>query len=826
MSQYYTNVFQRGNRLFVRGYNDGTKYQEIIKFKPTLYVGTKADNPSGWKAFSTNQYVEPKEFDCIKDAKLFVETYKDVKGFDVYGQTNFVSQYIGTKWTREVPFDEKRIDSMVIDIETTTEFGFPDIRNPIEEVQLISCKRKGQKTITFAYKPDDSGKFLNCEYRRSYDEKSMLTAFVVWFKKNPPDVVTGWNIESFDIPYLCRRIEFLHGEEMVQQLSPFGFVNVDNVTVMDREELRYDICGVAILDYMAMYKKFTFKARESYKLDFICEVELGKKKLDHSEHKDFKSFYTNDWHKFIEYNIVDVELVEQLNDKLNILELIYGVSYLAKINYDECFSPIRTWESFIFNYLQKDRIAIPIKTNRNVRETFAGGHVKPTIKGSYDWVVTFDLTSMYPHNIMLNNISPETITGESVTVSVADLVAKKFDTSSLKGMNYTMTGNGQLFRRDIKGLFPIMMKDLFTVRKNANGAMKEMKRSGGAKDEISRLNTKQGAIKVLLNCLFGACGNPYFRYYDLRMAEGITLTGQVVIQWMERKMNEKLNAILKTNADYVIASDTDSLMINFGPFVKATCEGKSVDEIVTFLEKIGNTIFAEYIASCLNELAEYLNAVEPSLHMKLENICDRGIFVGSKNYILNVHSSEGVRYKTPDLKVMGIALVKSSTPAIMRTALRDSIPILLYKTEADIQEYLKIEKEKFFSMPVESIAFPRSVNDINKWQSSSQLYVSRTPIQVRAAIMYNHMLDKLGLANKYPYIKNGDKVKFAYLKVPNTIQEDVIGFIDELPKEFGLHRYVDYETQFEKAFVGNLKAMVTPMKWELVKKASMAQWGI
>lgn len=204
-------------------------------------------------------------------------------------------------------------------------------------------------------------------------------------------------------------------------------------------------------------------------------------KLPTSELITLEKQYTKElknegWFRFVLYNGVDCELVEQLNDKLNILELVYGVAYLAKINYDDCFSPIKTWESFIYNYLLKDKVAIPIGTPRANRESFGGGHVKETLKGSYDWVVTFDLTSMYPHNIMLNNISPETITGESLTVSIDDLVSKKFDTTELIEKDYTMAGNGQLFRRDIKGLFPIMMRDLFNVRKSAKDRMKELEK--------------------------------------------------------------------------------------------------------------------------------------------------------------------------------------------------------------------------------------------------------------------------------------------------------------------------------------------------------------
>lgn len=826
MSQFYTNVFSKGNRIFVRGYKDGVKYQEVVKYKPRLFVGTSSTD-SDWVAFPTRQTVEEKEFDDIKSAKDFIETYNGVTGFKIFGQSNFVSQYIGNKWTKDVPFDIKLIDSMVIDIETTTEFGFPDYKNPIEEILLISCKRKGRKTITFGCRPVEGNRILDCEYRRSHDERSMLVAFVKWFHDNAPDVLTGWNIEGFDIPYMCARIARIHGEDLVKQLSPFGYVDIRVSNFEGKEGVQIIIQGVSILDYLPLYKKFPPRARENYKLDFIATYELGEKKLSHDEFSTFKEFYEKDFFKFVSYNVHDCVLVERLNDKLNILEVVYGTAYLAKMNFNDAFSPVRTWESFIYNYLLKDRITIPISSKRHDRETFAGGHVKETIKGNYNWIVSFDLTSMYPHNIIMNNISPETLTGEVLSVSVDSLVRKEFDTSCLKEMDYTLAGNGQMFRRDIKGLFPAMMKDLFGIRNNAKLEMKELEKTGGSKEKISQLNVKQGSVKLLLNCLFGATGNPYFKYYDLRMAEGITLTGQVVIQWMERKMNEKLNKIIGTNGvDYVIASDTDSLYINFGPLAEISgLKDSNTETVVNFFEKVSNGIFSEYIAESLNELAEYLNAIEPAMSMKLENICDRGIFIGSKNYILNVHSSEGVRYKTPKLKLVGIGLVKSSTPAVVRDSLKESIPILLYQKERNIQDFVCEKREKFFAEGIEEIAFPRGINDIDKWVSGETL-LKGIPVHVRAAVVYNRLVKELGLTHKYHMISEGSKMKFVYLKTPNPVHQNVVGFIDQLPPEFNLHKYVDYEVQFEKAFLSNLEAMCKPLKWGLEKKTSMEDWGI
>lgn len=828
MSEFYTNIWPCGNKLYVRGYRNGTKFTDEVKYQPHLYVNAKraVDESEQWTAFVTNQKVERIDFEDIKSAKEFVERYKDVSGFNIFGQTSYTSQYISSKWTKEVKYNPKIIDSMVIDIETETEAGFPNIRTANEKITLITCKRKGRKAVTFAWKPVE-GPALDCEYRLHKSEESMLVGFIEWFSKNPPDVITGWNIEGFDIPYMCVRIFNILGEEHLKSLSPHRRVFSKEVEILNRKELRFEIVGISILDYLPLYRKFTFTTRESYKLDFICMEELRVGKLDHSEFNTFKEFYEGNWHKFVEYNIIDCQRVEDLDNKLGLLNLVYEVAYLAKVNYVDCFSPIKTWEAYIYNALLLKKIAIPIKTRHNTREPFGGGHVKDTLSGFYKWIVTFDLTSLYPHIIMLLNISPECILNGNKAINIDDIVKRKIDLTELVEQDVAMAGNGQFFRRDITGVFPELMSDLFHIRKSAKDTAKSMDAQGGDKAIIDALNVKEKAIKVLLNSLFGAAGNPYFRYYDLRMAEGITMTGQIIIQWIERKVNEYMNKVLKTeDFDYVVASDTDSIMVNFGPFIEEVCPNKDTQEVVKFLDKICGKQFGDFIHNSLDELSTYLNAKEHALHMKRENICDRGVFLKKKRYILNVWNSEGKQYDEPKAKVMGIELVKSSTPGVVRNALREAIPIIMYKSEDDIKLYVKVTKAKFFADTVENISFPRGVNEIEKWMSSSSLYISRTPINTRAAILHNHLVKTLKLEDKYPLIKGGDKIKYVYLKLPNTLKENVIGFIGELPVEFGLHKYIDYETQFNSAFMDSLEAMVLPLKWQLVNRSSFAKFGI
>ena len=633
MSEFYTNVFNRGNKMFVRGYRDGFKFKDIISFEPTLYVGKSNDYESELTAYITNQKVEPIQFEDVRAARDFVKQYEDVSNFKIYGNTNYVHQYIGFKWTQEIAYDPTKIDTMFIDIETETECGFPDHRTANEKIQLITVKRKGKKAITFAYKPVD-GAPLNTEYRLSIDEEHMLRAFVAYISGNYPDVISGWNVDGFDIPYLCIRINNILGEDFLKKLSPFGFVNSEEVDNMGRKEFRFDLCGIAVLDYFPMYKKFVLEPRESYKLDFIAEVEVGEKKLDHSEFENFKSFYDGDWRKFVEYNIIDVELVEKIDNKRMLLDLVYSVAYMAKINFTDVYSPIKTWEAVIYNYLLEHKQVVPMKKHTQ-GAAFEGAYVKDTLVGAYSWVVTLDLTSLYPHLIMLCNMSPETLTGQSIPCDMDKLINKNQDLSEAFKQNCSVAGNGQLFKNDTHGVFPILMHTLFNTRKKYKDEMITLKKSGGNKHMISMLNTKQNAIKVLLNSLYGAAGNAYFRYYDLRIAEGITKTGQLAIRWIERKINEKFNSILNTNnIDYVIASDTDSVMVNFGPIVKELYDGQDTVKTIQYLDKICNEVIQPYIQKCYVEMAEYINAYEPALHMKRENLCvhpDTIILVNNKH---------------------------------------------------------------------------------------------------------------------------------------------------------------------------------------------------
>jgi DNA polymerase elongation subunit (family B) len=487
------------------------------------------------------------------------------------------------------------------------------------------------------------------------------------------------------------------------------------------------------------------------------------------------------------------------------------------------------WDNIIYNYLKKRNIVIPPKNKSQKNEKYAGAYVKEPVPGKYDWVVNFDLNSLYPHLIMQYNISPETLVDERhPTVTVDKILNQQISFEMYS--DYAVCANGAMFRKDIRGFLPELMEKMYQDRvifkKKMIEAKKEYEKTKNKElvKEIARCNNIQMAKKISLNSAYGAIGNQYFRYYKLENAEAITLSGQVSIRWIENKMNTYLNKLLKTeDVDYVIASDTDSIYLNMGPVVETVFKGreKTTESVVSFLDKVASMELEKYIESSYQELATYVNAYDQKMQMKRENIADRGIWTAKKRYILNVWDSEGVRYEEPKLKMMGIEAVKSSTPAPCRKMIKDALKLMMSGTEDEVIDFIENARKEFRKLPPEQISFPRSASDVQKYQSSSDIYIKGTPIHVRGALLFNHYIKQNKLTNKYSLIQNGEKIKFIYLKKPNTIHENIISFIQEFPKELNLDKYIDYELQFDKAFLEPLKIILDAIGWSVEKTVNL-----
>jgi len=819
--KFYTNIQQMGDDILYRGFDNGRRVQYREAFSPTLFVSSPTE--SKYKTLD-RQNVKPMKFSGPREAREFMKKYEEIPNFDVYGYERFVYQYISDQHSDEVDYDFKKLDIYTIDIEVASENGFPDVQSAAEQVLCITIKNLHTKRVdVWATREFDVPEGVNVHL--SWEESAMLKDFMSFWAQNTPDIVTGWNCYLYDIPYLCRRMDRIMGEKWVKSFSPWNKVNEREITIMGRSHIAYDILGVSCLDYLDLYKKFTYTNQESYRLDHIAFVELGQRKLDHSEFDTFRDFYTNGWQKFVEYNIFDVELVDRLEDKMKLIELAITMAYDAKVNFEDVYSQVRMWDTLIFNFLKKDNIVVPQRKGSKKNDKYAGAFVKEPIPGLYNWVVSFDLNSLYPHLIMQYNIGPETLLHTRHPLATVDrLLEKELDLSTLDGE--TVCANGAMYTTHYQGFLSKMMQRIYDDRtiykKKMIAAKKEYEKNPTQKLEkdIAKFNNIQMARKIQLNSAYGAIGNQYFRYYNLQNAEAITLSGQLSIRWIEKKMNAYLNKILKTDGeDYVIAADTDSIYLNLGPFVDKVYRGreKTNDRIVAFLDKVCQVEFEKFIEGSYKELAEYVNAFDQKMFMKRETIADKGIWTAKKRYILNAWDIEGVRFTEPKLKIMGIEAVKSSTPAPCRQKIKDALKVIMTKTNDDLIQFIEQFREEFKQMRPDEIAFPRSVNNLGKFSSPATIYGKGTPIHVRGSLLYNYYIRKHKLTNRYPLIQEGEKIKFIFLRTPNKVNENVIAFIQEFPKELGLDKSIDHDLQFEKSFLEPLKTILDTIGWKTKK---------
>ena len=812
---FYTNVQPFGNYIALRGVDsDGRSFQDKIRYEPTLFVEShKPQNPQ-WKTLD-NRMVAPVRWGSMKDSRQAMKEY----GGSVYGFDQFQYSFISEKFPGLVNYDMSKIKVAYIDIETSSENGFPDVRSATEEVLAVSIKM-GKDFRVYgcgSYDPQPGVKYISCA-----DEKNLLLEFVNDWMMNYPDVITGWNSRFFDIPYMVNRIRNVLGEKIANKLSPWGWFRESEVTLVgNRKQQVFDLVGISSIDYMDAYKKFTYVNQERYSLNHIAYVELGEKKLDYSEYASLHELYKTNYQKFVDYNVHDVILVERLEEKMKLMEMIISLAYMAKCNFNDVFSPVKMWDCIIHNHLRSQNVVIPPKVHETKTEAYEGAFVKDPQIGRHKWVCSFDLNSLYPHLIMQYNISPETIVGmHEESGLVEPLLNREVDTDFLREKNLTMTPNGSLYTRKKQGFLPALMEKMYTDRVKYKKMMIEEQKKGKSADpnKLAQYHNMQINLKIALNSAYGALGNQWFRFYDVRNAEAVSVAGQLSIRWAERAVNDYLNKILETdNEDYVLASDTDSLYVTMEKMVEKVGL-TDTDKIIKFLDTVCDGKIQDVIDKCYGEMAEYVNAFQQKMVMKREVLADVGIWVAKKHYVLNVHNSEGVQYEEPKLKIMGIEAVKSSTPEPCRNALKKAFKIMMNGTEDDVINFIEEFKTEFKTFPAEDISFPRSVKGLAKYYDSATIYRKSTPIHVKGSLIYNKILQNKRLTRKYPVIQEGEKIKYAYLKEPNPTGDSVIAMLNNLPDEFDLKQYIDYEKQFSKSFLDPMIGILSVIGWKHERK--------
>ena len=843
MSKFYTNVERYMNDLLVRGYENGRPFARKVRFKPTLFV--RARENATHKSLTGNTPLGATRFDSMSEAKKWIDQYKEVHGFDIAGTTNYIAQYIQEEYPGDIKFDVNKINIFSFDIEVDISNGYPNVNTADKPITSIAMKSSKSSTWhLLGMKDFDKTKTItgidpdNIQFMKFDDERALLHRFIEIWQIEYPEVVTGWNVEYFDVQYIVTRIIRVLGEEKAKKLSPWGHIRQTSMQKFGKEQFTYQISGMAVIDYMDAFKKFGYKygPQESYKLDHIAHVVLGEKKLDYSEYGNLNALWEQNPQLYLDYNLKDTQLVERMEEESGLLSLVLTVAYGGGVNFNDAFGTVGIWETTLYRRLMNDNIVPPLKGGPGERAAdLVGGFVKDPKVGMHPWVVSFDLNSLYPHLMLQYNLSPETYVEDARDYVSQEMV---LDGSYQNNTEYAVCANGACFRKDKPGIIPQIIDEYYGNRKIIKQEMLKVEQQievetdpvqkKALQKQQTQLHNNQMAIKIAMNSLYGATANIYFLYYINDMAEAITTSGQLSIRYAQKSVNEYLNKILKTNnKDYIIYIDTDSIYVDFGPLVEASFGTTDIDRKKgeEFLDKVCGTKIEEVIENGYIELASKMGAYRQAMVMKREKITDKSVFIAKKRYIMNTLNSEGVHYETPKISVTGLESVRSSTPEVCRDKLKESFKIIMNEGEEATQDFIANFKSEFFKLPPEDVGRNSGTDNIEKYMSRGT-YKKGCPMHVRGAILYNRYLKEYGLSNRYESVTSGDKIKFVYLKVPNPIKENIISFPGVLPTEFNLQPYIDYETQFNKVFLSPLESILEAIGWNSEKTNSIEDFFV
>lgn len=851
---FYTNINASGNYINYRGRDGKKEVRKKIKgFQPVVWQKNINRAENAIDETVVGIYGEPlvrQEFSSMSKCRQFINEYEG--HLRLFGTRDFAVQWMEQN-TRNTTYNPEDVRIFLFDIEAIdmsgTFKGFPDPTEapiPIVSISLIDSYDKDK--IHLWYWGDEIYSFDDDIVVHWFsDEKNMMADFLDYWVINCPDIISGWNITSFDIPYVYFRLKKLFGEDVASGLSPWNNVWVRTFhTSYGKKQTTVKLTGIANCDYLECYKNFTYTARESYSLDFIAGVELGEAKLEYDG--TITSFARTDFKKFLEYNIHDTRIVKRLDDKMKLLELVMAIAYSTNTNYELAFTTVKLWEAILYQAYIDSGVVIPLSHGFDEDAQYGwypGAFVKDPQTGLNDEVLSFDLTSLYPSIIMGFNLSVETLREQhphfkgmrmdEFEKNVDSLLKEEVDTTIAKEKNYSLAANGWMFDNSKQGMFGSLMERFFAQRKEMKSKMleykkklEEAKHSGDPsqiekyENLVSKYNNLQMAFKILLNSFYGALGNEHFLFYDVRLASAVTVTGQLVIQWADKVLNRFMRGALKTDKDYVLYGDTDSVYISISEFVRKypDYEKWSLDKKIDFIDKVAKEIIEPVIANGYNNLKEYLNMFRQTLHMKREVISTSSFFVTKKRYAMLVHDSEGVRYDPPQLKIMGLEIVRSSSPPYMRKLLRDAVWIVLTeKDEKKIQSFVKKVKDTLTSnsssLDPNDLAFPRTVNGIEKYYDPDVLFKKRTPKHVKAAIVYNELLQRNPIEGMAE-INSGDKIRFIDLKENNPTGFSVIAWHshDNFPSALIDREYIDYSQVYESAFLKPLTGILDSIGWE------------
>ena len=735
--------------------------------------------------------------------------------------------------------------TMIFDIEVEITQGFPDIKRADNKITAIGFNDP-IKDEYFCYVLDERDK-LNLPSRtqingdeiiKSFsDEYDLLNAFFKKYIQIKPTILTGWNVEFFDVPYLYNRARNIVGENVANLISP-----IQSVQWSDFGNGKYKIAGVSILDYLQLYKKFTFSEKSSYRLDAIGSDEVGEKKIEYEG--TLNDLYENDIDKFVAYNIQDVKLVKKLDDKLDFIEIARGLAHLGHCPYEDIFMSSRYLEGAILTYLKKQGIIAPNKPKRpkgTSNEKFVGAFVQEPQKGKHNWVFDLDITSMYPSCIMSLNISPETKLGKlegwnpesflkkdhrktySITNNGNTLgkFTEKELSDYLESRDVGVATNGVMYRTDKDGLLPALLRKWFDERVEYRKLSKKFHQEG-KKEKSDYFDRRQYLQKILLNSLYGVLGLPVFRFYDLDNAEAVTYTGQSLIKFTKKIANNFYNKELGDTDDHCIYIDTDSVFYSATPIVQK--RHPSLD--ITNEDKMSKAILkiADEVQLYLNDSYDYFgkkfcNLDKHRFDIKQEVIAKSGLFVTKKRYGLKIINDNG---KTVNkMMVKGLDTVRSSFPVAMRDMLSKLLEdILMDVPKEKLDKFIINFKNSMKLMDFDKIAIPTGVKNVDKYKVSDgaifKAYALGTPVHVKSALFYNDMLKYLKISKRYGEIHSGEKIKWVYLK-GNPLGLETIaykGHEDPIEIINFIKKFINQDKLYKQALHKKIMMFYEALRWD------------
>lgn len=819
MSQYISVSIQKNNINYVGYDKKGKKFAKKIKFKPSIFVESNVSDNKIKTLYGKG--TKQIKFESIKEYKEYV--YKN-RHSDIHGAISPIYQFIQTLDHNEVKVQPK---VWAIDIEVVAPvFPTPeDVKYPINSVSVHDFKSGEFYQLSLK----DYDKYKNnvdvdpekIKFKKCENEVELLETLVSLISKGFPDILVGWYSNGFDFPYIIKRCISVLGKEKTNEMSPFNSVSCTMKKKMDRltrKEENYFISkidGISLLDYKEIFEKYGSKRKkdgstlDNLKLDTVATFVLGESKVDYSEFDNLTEMWIKSPQKYTDYNIVDTKLIKGIDDDTNLLSLLFSQSYKAKCNFVDIFGTVKPWDTYIYNELLSYDVCVPPNKNKD-KEPYPGAYIREPKSGLYDENASVDAKSLYPNIIIECNMSPETfVENKSVDVDQED-VDERFLSGEIvnEEEDLTLSASGNYFRKNKKGYIPTILERLYNERISVQKKIKilsleyDQNKDKLIKIDIEKLEIESLGIKLFMNSLYGAFANRHFRYYRIEIARSITLTGRLSIKCME-KIIEEHKDIIKYKLS-VIFVHTDSCYINFAEYMKIVRQGK------TFTDKQTAYTIDHFIKNKLdpvikNEfelLAKNMNFMENRIWMERECISRAGIWTGKGKYCLYVIDDGGIVNDKPVLKPVGIHLVSKSTPDSIKPFLRNILTNIFEKE--DILKYIKNCKKEYLKLTPAEIAFPRGANDFPKWYQESGIKKG-TPIGVRSAFIYNRYVDKKNIESSYTKIQSGDKIKFLYLLQPNVLDSNAIGFLRRLPED--LHKYVDYETMWEKSFMSVVRSI-------------------